>query len=409
MHDVLSQFAQEKAEAEPAGLAAAQSAHSRHYLGLLNREGERLHTTAYQAALDILRADMDNVHQAWLWSASRQEPAALTGGLGHLATYYESSGLPQEAATFLRRTLAVLEASGADPASALTAQIQYQIAASLLTAGQYIEALAASQAALKIARALENADLTNQIFINQSYIYREQGQYDETQAVLNEAIAYSRGRNDLLGVARALHAQGNTHWSMGEYEPARACYEAGRELYQQLGDETAVAVLTGNIGVVLWRQGQYHEALAKYEVALAAVRRIGNATRVAVWLGNIGLVYVDLQDNERALAYLNEGLQMHDQLGRTYYRIELLLGKATVLLRQGNLDWAAQLLKQATDLAYLIGNRTYLLDCDRLQAKLHLAQGRRPEAIQLLQSLAKRESRPDAAAAIAQELAQLDN
>ncbi len=407
MHEVLSQFAQEKAETDPAAFALARQAHSRYYLGLLKREGERLHTTEYQAALDDLRAEMDNVHQAWLWSATRQEPAALAAGLGHLATYYESSGLPQEAATFLRRTLAVLDGSGAAPVSALTAQIYYQIAASLLTAGQYAEALTASHASLKIARELDDADLTNQIFINQSYIYREQGQYEETQAVLNEAIAYSRRRNDLLGVARALHAQGNTHWSMGEYEPARACYESGRELYGQLGDEISVAILTGNIGVVLWRQGHYFEALANYEVALAAVRRIGNATRVAVWLGNIGLVYVDLGDDERALAYLNEGLHMHDQLGRTYYRIELQLGKAAVLLRQGDLAGAAQLLKQATDLAYLIGNRTYLLDCDRLQARLFRAQGQAAQAAQLLQSLRKREFRPDAAAAIEHELAQL--
>jgi ATP/maltotriose-dependent transcriptional regulator MalT len=116
---------------------------------------------------------------------------------------------------------------------------------------------------------------------------------------------------------------------------------------------------------------------------------------------------VDLEADELALSYLDEALQMHDQLGRKYYKIELLLGKVKLLLRRGELETAAGLHRQATELAYQIGNRTYLLDCDLWQARLFAAQGRPAEAAQILQALRRREFRPDVSAAIAAELEQL--
>ena len=407
MHEVLQQFAREKAQADSAALEAAQQAHSQYFLDLLYREGDRLNTTEFPAALGVIRADIDNVRQAWLWAASRQPPEALTRNLSHMARYYESSGQPQEAAAFFRQTIQVLEAAGAAQPAALTAHLLYHVANSLLTAGQYVESMGACQAARELAQSLDEVDLTNQVYITESYIYREQGQYEHAHAVLTAAIDYSQARGDRLGVARTLQAQGNTYWSEGTYDQARQCYESGRQIHAQLGNESAMAVLTGNIGVVHWRQGQFQQALANYQVALAAMRKEGHASRVAVWLGNIGLVYVDMLDDTQAWVHLDEALRMHDQLGRKYYKIELLLGKVALCLRQGDLDQAAHLHKQATDLAYLIANRTYLLDCDWWQARLYESQGRRAEAVHLLHSLRKREFRPDAAAAIEMELDQL--
>jgi predicted ATPase/DNA-binding SARP family transcriptional activator len=407
LHELLRQFALEKALADPAAHALAKQAHSHYYLTLLQSQGERLNTIHFQAALDVLRADIENVRQAWLWAAENQEDDRLTGNLGHLVKFYESAGLLQEAVAFFRQTLPILKARG--PARPLTfiANIHCHMAETLAAMGQYQQAAETVHAGQTIAHSLGDPILLTHLLLTQALIFREQGHYQQSLAVLQEAIALCRAHNHLDGVANILRIQGNTYWSMAAYDQAMGCYQEGRQIYQQLGDDQGTATLTGNIGVVYWRLGRYHDALANYEIALAQNRRTGSAARIAIWLGNIGLVYVDLHDDERALTYLDEAIQMHDQLGRKFYKIEPLLGKAAVLLRRGDLETAAHLHRQATDLSHQIGNQTYLLDCDLWQARLYHAQGQTAAAHHLLQSLLTREFRPDALATITHELSLL--
>jgi tetratricopeptide (TPR) repeat protein len=409
LHELLRQFALAKGQTDAATQTQGQLAHSRYYLGLLASQGERLYTTQFQAALEVIRADSENVRQAWLWAAANGQDELYYNSLGHLAKFYDSSGLLQEGVAFFRQTIAILDQRGAERPLVFIAYVLCHIAESLAAMGQYYEAAETARAGQEIARPLGKVSLTNHLFLTQALIFREQGHYPQSLAVLQEAIAFCRAHDLLEGVADLLRIQGNTYWSMAAYEQAMGCYEESRQIYRQLGDEQGTATLTGNIGVVYWRLGRYQEALANYEVALAQNRKMGNAARIAIWLGNIGLLYVDLQADEQALAYLDEALQMQEQLGRKFYKIEPLLGKVAVLLRRGEIEAAAKLHRQATELSNQIGNQTYLLDCDLWQARLYRAQGRAAEARYRLQSLVTRELRPDVLAVVNRELADVSS
>jgi predicted ATPase len=409
LHELLRQFALDQAEADPESYRQAQQAHSRYYLGLLQTQGDRLDTVDYHTAIEVIRADFDNVRRAWLSAAGRHEYELLATSLERLARFFESSGPPQEAVAFYRRTIAALEEGGGDKPLSLIARVLYHMADRLSFMAQYPEATAIVSTAQELARALDDVSLNSLLFVTQARIYREQGNYPQTELVLRQARAYCEERGYLEGIARALHHQGNTYWSMASYEQARDCYEQGRQIYEQLGNAPGAVALTGNIGVVQWSMGEYEDALANYRIALEAAQRAGDQLRVAIWSGNMGLVYVDLQEDDRALATLEQALQLLDQFGRSYYRIGYLLGKVAVHLRRGDLDVALELLQQATELSYRIGNRTYLLDCDLWQARIYRAQQRDAEAAALLQSMARREFRPDAAATIVRELEQLSN
>ncbi len=408
LHELLRHFALEKAAADPQAHAQAQQSHGRYFLALLQTQGDRLHSGDSQAARSLLRADFDNLRRAWFWAIDNREVQLLSASLDALDRYFASVGPPQEAVAFYRRTVAALEEQGPGKPLELIAHVLYHISGRLLLMGQYAAAQETTASAQSIARSLGAISLSSLLDVMQAHIHREQGRYDQARAILQDAIADSRTNGSLEGEARALHSLGNTFWSMAEYNRARACYEQGRRLYEQLGLSLAASTLTGNIGVVHWRLGQHQDALAHYRVALEATRITGDIARTAIWLGNIGLVYVDLADDEQALAYIDEALQTHDQLGRNYYKIELLLGKVALFLRRGETETAARYLQQATELSYLLGNPTYLHDCDLWQARLHIAQQRAAEAATLLNSLATREFRPDVSDAIARELQQLD-
>ena len=407
LHDLLAQFALEKAQADPDRHHATRQAHHRYYLDRLQALGQELGTRRSLEAQTALKADLENVRQAWLGAAAEQQHPWLADRLEALALFYSMSGLAQEGAALLRQTLAVLEAGGAPRPTALMAYTQRHLAESLLFMARYDEATQAVAQARPQAQALNDEELTIQLFIIQAHIYREQGLYEQALAVLQEETDFSRARNNLSGVARAVHIEGNTYWSMARYSEAQACYETARELYAAVGQPAMAAVMVGNLGVVAWRRADYPAALGYYTTALESARQLGNVPRIASWQGAIGLVQVDLGEDEQALANLDEALALHEQVGRHFYRIELLLAKSTLRLRQGDLAGAAEQLRQATAVAYQIGNRTYLRDCDRWQARLYRAQGRPAEAAQLLQSLLPREFRPDVRAQMEQELAAL--
>jgi predicted ATPase/DNA-binding SARP family transcriptional activator len=407
LHELLLQFALQKAGTDPGSHDRAQQSHSRYYLRLLQSQGDRLNSASAQSALEVIRADVDNVRRAWLWAASHQEHDLLAASLSQLALFLERAAPPQETIAFYRRTIVALEESAGDKPVPLIAHVLHHMANRLLFTGQYGEATATLTGAREMASSLDDVSLASLLSMTQAHVYREQGQYEQALAILAEALALSQRCNYREGVARALHHQGNTLWYMADYEQAGRCYEEGRRIYEELGQVEAATTLTGNIGVVQWRLGQHHEALALYEVTLRAVRQVGDIARIALWLGNVALVYVDLCDDERALSHIDEALDLHDQIGRSYYKIDLLLGKVAIYLRRGDINTAIELHQQALELSYLIGNHTYLLDCDLWQARLFVAQHRTNEAVQLLQSMARREFRPDAAATIVRELEQL--
>lgn len=403
-HELLRQFALEKAQSQAEAYAVARERHGRYYLQWIAVQGERLRTVQSQKALADVKADLENVRRAWLWAAETQEIGLLDKSVDYLARFYESAGLPQEAVAFFRRTREALEGGQTEGEIALHARIRYHMAQSLGYMGHYEDATKVAAEAKAMAQSVDDVPLVNLLLIAQAHIFREQGRYERAQTVLQEAIAFSRTHENPEGVARALRIQGNAYWSVAAYDLALNCYEEARQIHRQLRQTTAAALVTGNIGTVYWRQGRLREALENYEVALAAHRSAGDAFSIAVWLGNIGLVYVDLQDDERALNYLDDALAMHTQLGRKFYKIELLLGKTDLYLRRGDIQKAAQSHREALDLAQQIGNRTYLLDCDLWQARLHMAQGRATEAVQLLQLLLVREFRPDMSQIIFEEL-----
>ncbi len=407
LHELLRQFALEKLQADADRYYAAQQAHSHYYLRLLRTQGEALNTIRFQSALEVIREDMSNVRQAWLWAAGDQQYDLLSSHLAYMAKIYESGGPAEEAVSFFRQTIARLEESGSQEPAALIAHILYHTAVRLTFMGEYGEATTTVLAAQEIARSVNDVPLINLLSVTQALIFREQGNYEETHAVLREAIAFSQAHDYMQGVANALHFRGNTYWSLADYEKAWKDYEEGRAIYEQLGQMYSAYHLTGNMGVVLWRQGRHREALHYYEIALEAHHEAGNAASIAVWLGNTGLIYIDLHEDERAMAYLDQALKMHDQMGRKFYKIELFLGKVALFLRQGDIDTALHWHQKATRLAQHIGNRTYLLDCDLWQARIYKSQQRLAEAAELFQSLLEREFRPDASAAISQELAQL--
>ncbi len=406
VHELLRQFAAAHA---PVRLeeTATFACYSEYYLRLVTQQGARLQTTQAQDALAIIKADVDNVRQAWLWAARHQQRELLSHSVASLAEFYRCAGLAEEAITFLRRAIAALQGTAETNPVHLIAQILHYIVENLTRSDQYQEALTTVRAAQKLAEISDDHALVNQLQMDEARIYWEQGRYEKAHAILDAAIRQSEATTDLSGVARGWHTKGNAYWSTSDYDAALAAYERGRQVAEQVGNSRLVSTLTGNMGAVYWRQKRYMEALHHYEIALVANQASGQVLEEAIWLGNIGLVYLDLHEDERAEQYITRALRTHRLAGRLYYQVDLLLGETELFWRRGDVHTAVARQQEAATIAYRLRNQAYMLDCEQAQARLALRQGDTAVGRQLLQSLLMREFRPDMLTEIEQLLVRL--
>jgi hypothetical protein len=100
IHELLRQFAAEQLagdDADPGEMQRqAQLAHSRYYLTLLGEQEQPLQGQQQRAAVDIIRADFENINIAWRWAVQQREFVLLAPAVQALFLYCEVRGIYHE-------------------------------------------------------------------------------------------------------------------------------------------------------------------------------------------------------------------------------------------------------------------------------------------------------------------------
>jgi predicted ATPase len=127
MHELLSQFAQEKLALYETAYAgeSVQDRHSYYYITLLNLWEADLLDENLKQALAECRRELDNIRQAWQWAISRDRFEWIGRSLSTIVSIYDLLGLFQEAVTILEAATAkarAREAVTTNPAEVKTLQ-----------------------------------------------------------------------------------------------------------------------------------------------------------------------------------------------------------------------------------------------------------------------------------------------
>ncbi|MCC5897161.1 MAG: tetratricopeptide repeat protein [Phormidium sp. BM_Day4_Bin.17] len=145
--------------------------------------------------------------------------------------------------------------------------------------------------------------------------------------------------------ARILTLLGYSQRALGDYERAEAFHEEALEIAQQAGDRPCELANYNHLSRLCLSRKQYSEAIDRSQRALILSRQVGDRLGVANALVNLGYSEVlaaqqverlDEDLSERALGYLEQGLELSQQLGDRqslalcYYS----LGLAYVLLEK---------------------------------------------------------------------------
>ncbi len=299
------------------GRILARQGRFRDRLGLTGQAAELLH-----ASLAILRE----------LGAPRETAYALS----YLGDVYAEQGSPQQ-----QEALGIFREIGDQRgvATALRA-----LGRDLVPQGAYGQARRLVQESLTLFRALGNAKGIRDSLGELGYIAWVLGEYAVAQRLHQEAYALSQEIGDRDGMAHALMVLGRDACGLGEYEQGKQLYHECLAILRGIGDLSGVAVALGDLSELATVLGEYAEAAGLAQESLAMDEKLGYPVQIA-WASRVlGNVAREQNDLEGARRYLRRALEMGMSAGATAPALLTITGIAALLMREGELEWPAELL-----------------------------------------------------------------
>jgi predicted ATPase/DNA-binding SARP family transcriptional activator len=157
--------------------------------------------------------------------------------------------------------------------------------------------------------------------------------------------------------AETLNCVGTIAWRQSDYVTAAKNLEACIALRRLEGNEAGIASALGNLGLVLVDQGLYERGRHCHEEALELDRKLGNLSKLAGRLSNLGLVLMYECRYIEAAAHFQEAAALYRQQGLLRGLSIVLINRALMELKLGNLDNAQLFNREAATLSTELGNR----------------------------------------------------
>ncbi len=286
--------------------------------------------------------------------------------------------------------------------------------------GDFPGAIAAAQAATRLAQAVRNAGIEAEGYLEWGRVLWRQGDYQEARILLERTLALAQVAELPQVAADSLRNLGIVCWYVGDLAGAQTCFEQAMPIYRELGnrqgegstlnnlglvavgqgncvaakghfervldidretgDRYKQSLTLGNLAAIAFECGEYDEARASREQALHLCRTIGNRATEAVILGGLSQSHGQAGDysvsREYAGAVLSIGQELGDRLAQGY--AWNYLGHALVGLER--LEEAGQAYQEALDIRRALGQDNLAMDSLAGLARVCLARGEPPQA-----------------------------
>ena len=326
----------------------------------------------------------------------RGERLALTM-LGAVAA---TTGDAQGSLNYLTDALALARADGDHTAEAT---LLGQIALVYHSLGDHEHALENFQQSLAVSQSTGDNRAAAYTLVRVGLIYEARNERPRAIETLQQALPLFRLAADKRGEAYTLNNLGVLYDRANEHGPAHEYYDGAMKLFRQIGDCNELAAPLSNLALEALDTGDQQKALGYLTQALDIQRTIGDRRGEATTLNNLGFIYNSLGQRQKALQYFAQALALHRAAanlpgeGDTYSNlmfawrgqrppVAVFYGKQAVNDYQ---QVRAELppLDREAQLSFIKSKAlTY-----RQLAELLIAQGRLPEAQQVLGMLKEEE------------------
>ena len=360
MHPLLSRFAAEKLDADPAARQAAHGRHAAFYLAFITGQAPGEEPAQRQA----IQTELPNIRAAWQWAAAQQQYTLLLDSAATLHNFYSAQSWFREGIDAFAYALEQLP--GNAPETAIQAQTRCDLLARKarmhIHIGQLESARRALDEALEHLRFMDNpaplATILGYMAITAFYA----GELDRAIELAERSLALDEAGGDLDGVAFALSFLGSCHKSRGEYGRAADCFTRSVAIYAQMGDELGEAMTLNNLGNLAQAQGDYTAAHDYYLTCSRLFQAHNHTHGAAATLANAGRLAHKLGDLAEAAALLQESLTLKREIQGGRGTAIALIGLADVAIDRGDGHAARACLAEALVLAQQVGEVKLMLE-----------------------------------------------
>ncbi len=330
MHELVRQYAAMKLEQLPAERDATFDLYSSYYAEMLYQRKGHLRSYLAGDALKEIRAEIENIRQAWQWNVTHRRVMEIKQSLQSLLDFYDTQGWFQEGEEAFK--LAAAELKGIDQSNeewdAQNTIVLGQVLAGRgwlnLASGRYEQAVEMSQASLHLLRQYEAQEELMNPLITLGMTAHIMGDYAGSQQYLQESLALQRASGDRWGEGWSIGNLGIVAYMLGEYQKAYNLISEALALFQAMGDKRLIELCYSFLSMAACALGNYAEAERLAQDGIVLSREISHRWGEAIALCNLGVATYYLGRTVEAGQNLHEGLKL-------FRMIEELWGTALAL------------------------------------------------------------------------------
>ncbi len=313
----------------------------------------------------------------------------LESGLTQQEAYYQlleqgfeqlETGQFQQALATYQRALKLLESLNDSPG---IAEALMRIGEVYTNLGDYPQALDNLQAALKIHQDLSNWLGVGETFNHLGYVYRLWGDYDQALELHQQALTIGQNQRSVAIQGESLHQIAAVRAARGEYQYALALYQQALGFRQEVSRIRDEGRTLNNLAGVYYSLGNYEQAIEVYQQALRLRQTIKDQAGINRILSNLGLAYDQLGRYQQALEVYQQAIAGLEQIGDRTNISYTLNNLGTVYEKLGQDQDALMVYQQALTLAQAIQNPQGESNALENLGGIYYNRGQYPQALEL--------------------------
>jgi DNA-binding SARP family transcriptional activator len=239
--------------------------------------------------------------------------------------------------------------------------------------GYRAEWLTTHRIALASVRELGDRRGEAWVLNNLGMVFGRQGLSDAI-GYFEQAVAILHEVGDRREQARAANNLAFTYLVLGRYQEAVTALLGALELQREVGRRYGEGVALCNLGEAYLELGRHEEAIARSQEALAIVREVGSVRDEGYALYNLGRANLELGHPAEASDLLDQALAIHRAAGNRYGEAQVIEHIGTARARSGQLAEADRAWTLARDLFQGLGEDT---QAELIDAQLEDLRARR--------------------------------
>lgn len=367
LHPLIGQYAAERLAADPDVETDLRSRHAIYYRDLLIGEQAGLESSGQNDVRDELRQDLDNLRQAFVWTADREAPAALLEAMDAIYLFYlchswheaiemladlaarlrQRDDTPADA-EFVAASAEGVEASfvtwlgDLDTAEHITDRAipildQYDPGVGLICAldaaaglhvlrGDHSIGRPLAERALALADPAIYPTLYSLLCTIYGWSFYEVGDFERADEVFSDGLRVAEAAGTQVARAYSLSKLGLTADAAGNHQRAIDLHHEGREAFVKMGDPAGEAYTLSRLAWTHWLLGDYEKSRESALEGLFGFEQINHRWGISATLSRLGFAELglgELDDAEshfrRAIARAHEGgmanLERYGEIG----------------------------------------------------------------------------------------------